>query len=380
MKKEMGRSMLEMLGVLAIIGMLAIGGVWGVRKAFTKHNANNLIEDVRFAGFIVVDEMFETVLNADGDVALNDKITPQTNYIFKAFAEENSTTTFGILAQNVPFNVCEEVSTRKVDWLEEIRPNGLDNVCKEDNEISFFFNTELTTEPEFEENTCRSNRDCPVARPYCRGGYCSKCEDGMLELNSGICTECPAGANQRIWHNVTKENCYTCGKNYISVLGDMCTNCSASWSELVRATKEECDRCPNRCWDETQQKCLLSEVGNAFNDNGICRYNTCGVGEFLYGTQSGGGVNKCMKCPVGANQRIWNNVTKENCHTCGQNYMFVSIPMCTDCSASWSEMVNATQDECERCTNRYFDETTQKCLLCPAGQKATADGLSCAEE
>ena len=107
-------------GSAAIIGMLAIGGVWGVRKAFTKHNANNLIEDVRLGGLIVVDEMLETVLNADGDVALNDKITPQTNYSFEAFAEENSTTTFGMLAQNIPFNFCEEARKRKADWLEYI--------------------------------------------------------------------------------------------------------------------------------------------------------------------------------------------------------------------------------------------------------------------
>ena len=267
-KNSDGRSMLEMLGVLAIIGMLAIGGVWGVRKAFTKHNANNLIEDVRLAGFIVADEMFETVLNADGDVALNDKITPQTNYTFKAFAEEGSTTTFGILAQNVPFNVCEEVSTRKVDWLEEIRPNGLDNVCKEDNEISFFFNTELTTEPEFEENTCRSNRDCPVARPYCRGGYCSKCQTGY-ELTDGTCSNCPS-IDGFEYKNTTSTYCHACGQNYL-FSNNICFGCRSGTGVgyAQSASKSECDRCSNRYFNETDKRCYLCPSGKYATSDGL---------------------------------------------------------------------------------------------------------------
>ena len=93
---------------------------WRLGSKKSLYQTNNLIEDVRLGGLIVADEMLETVLNADGNVTLNDKITPQTNYSFKAFAEENSTTTFGILAQNIPFNVCEEARKRKADWLEYI--------------------------------------------------------------------------------------------------------------------------------------------------------------------------------------------------------------------------------------------------------------------
>ena len=39
-----GRSMIEMLGVLAIIGVLSIGGLAGYTMAMNRHRANNIID------------------------------------------------------------------------------------------------------------------------------------------------------------------------------------------------------------------------------------------------------------------------------------------------------------------------------------------------
>ena len=45
MKKiESGRSMIEMLGVLAIIGVLSIGGLAGYTMAMNRHKANNALD------------------------------------------------------------------------------------------------------------------------------------------------------------------------------------------------------------------------------------------------------------------------------------------------------------------------------------------------
>ncbi|MBQ3695758.1 MAG: hypothetical protein II938_02150 [Alphaproteobacteria bacterium] len=41
---ESGRSMVEMLGVLAIIGVLSVGGIAGYTMAMNKHKANNLVD------------------------------------------------------------------------------------------------------------------------------------------------------------------------------------------------------------------------------------------------------------------------------------------------------------------------------------------------
>ncbi len=46
MKNENGRSMVEMLGVLAIIGVLSIGGIAGYTMAMNKYKANEVIAKV----------------------------------------------------------------------------------------------------------------------------------------------------------------------------------------------------------------------------------------------------------------------------------------------------------------------------------------------
>ena len=43
-KTEAGRSMIEMLGVLAIIGVLSIGGLAGYTMAMNRHRANTILD------------------------------------------------------------------------------------------------------------------------------------------------------------------------------------------------------------------------------------------------------------------------------------------------------------------------------------------------
>ncbi len=44
---ESGRSMVETLGVLAIMGLLAVGGIMAYRYAVDKYNANEIINEVK---------------------------------------------------------------------------------------------------------------------------------------------------------------------------------------------------------------------------------------------------------------------------------------------------------------------------------------------
>lgn len=47
-----GRSMIEMLGVLAIIGVLSIGGLAGYTMAMNRHKANTMLDDAMKCGTI----------------------------------------------------------------------------------------------------------------------------------------------------------------------------------------------------------------------------------------------------------------------------------------------------------------------------------------
>ncbi len=44
--EQSGRSMIEMLGVLAIVGVLSVAGISGYSKSMAKYKTNKLIEQV----------------------------------------------------------------------------------------------------------------------------------------------------------------------------------------------------------------------------------------------------------------------------------------------------------------------------------------------
>ncbi|MBQ6854077.1 MAG: hypothetical protein IJO11_01370, partial [Alphaproteobacteria bacterium] len=43
---EIGRSMVEILGVLAVIGVLSVGGIIGYKYAMDKYRTNDIVESV----------------------------------------------------------------------------------------------------------------------------------------------------------------------------------------------------------------------------------------------------------------------------------------------------------------------------------------------
>ena len=372
-RHEFGRSMIEMIGVLAIIGVISIGGVWGLNKALTKNTTNNLIEDVKLAGFVVVSELFDTLPDVDEETGLNlaGKFAQNTPYTFKAFPEGE--TTFEIFVPDVSYNVCMELKQRKVDWLEEIKANGIPNVCNKNtpNEMSFFFNTLLNGNTEQQTLECRTNKDCPSAKPYCRNGICSKCENGIL--HNGRCVEC---SQSPFYSGVSTQNCHLCGNDYFSNERDGgCYKCSIKYGDAQYASREECARCPNRCWDEQQQKCLHSE-DDLFNQDGTCNWS-CSTGMYASSNVSGVGDYRCLECPALNGFQFQRLTTADICHTCGQNYLFSTWKWCLGCQSGYRAAEESSLEECKRCSNRYFNETDQKCYLCPAGKKASADGLSC---
>ncbi len=68
-KSQSGRSMVEMLGVLAIIGVLSIGGIAGYRTAMKQKNYNDFAESI----MLLKADLLTTLDNLPDDKALNIK-------------------------------------------------------------------------------------------------------------------------------------------------------------------------------------------------------------------------------------------------------------------------------------------------------------------
>ena len=71
-----GRSMIEMLGVLAIIGVLTVGGIAGYSKAMEKFKLNKIVDEYNNITFALI-ENYQSILSAanaknNGDIQLYD--------------------------------------------------------------------------------------------------------------------------------------------------------------------------------------------------------------------------------------------------------------------------------------------------------------------
>ena len=102
-KLQQGRSMIEMLGVLAIIGVLSIGGLAGYTMAMNRHKANNILDFAQKCGVIAQTqgdgskEITSTSCNGTAYVGTNDP-APLTAGDIKVTRAAN-----GITVVTVPF-------------------------------------------------------------------------------------------------------------------------------------------------------------------------------------------------------------------------------------------------------------------------------------
>ena len=78
MKNEIGRSMIEMLGVLAIMGVLSVIGILGYTIAISKYKANEAANQV---GIVFVQLEAAALLGKQGKLRKTlEKITPRRKH------------------------------------------------------------------------------------------------------------------------------------------------------------------------------------------------------------------------------------------------------------------------------------------------------------
>ena len=62
-KLESGRSMVEMLGVLAIIGVLSVGGIAGYSLSMRRHRANQIVDYFSKSALVIYNNCQQKILN-----------------------------------------------------------------------------------------------------------------------------------------------------------------------------------------------------------------------------------------------------------------------------------------------------------------------------
>ena len=111
---EGGRSMVEMLGVLAVTGVLAVVGIMGFQNAMAKSKANRLISDVKLYALQCAQELYNRERHgeevAEG-TACGTNVTPVGSYALSGSYENTAEDgVIQISATNIPERVCESVA------------------------------------------------------------------------------------------------------------------------------------------------------------------------------------------------------------------------------------------------------------------------------
>jgi len=173
---QFGRSMIEMLGVLAIIGVLSIGGLLGYRRAVNNHQANVILDDVNRFAFVILER---SGLALDAEIDKGD-FKESGIYNLKGYQSEEAQG-FSITVQSVPKGVCEALLPKAVleykvgivtaggSVDDEVIYDTLNtDLCKDTSDIAFYFGdtSGVCNEPDG-DGPCTQNSDC------CGGYFCA---------------------------------------------------------------------------------------------------------------------------------------------------------------------------------------------------------------
>ncbi len=376
---ESGRSMVEMLGVLAIMGILSIGAIAGYRYAVDQYKANETINELTLRAVSVG----EQVRQNRGTLTMDEfPATTRQGYPVTAFREPNDPKLFELEVTDVPVGVCQKIL--KMGWklpvlikANEIVYGGNDLICepsemdnRETATMVFLFDEDLdeTALPNWycekdsdcgscqrcQENICVSSCEgyercaedtetgeqicCPPDRrsgPYC----CAKAVNGMCCNENDQC--CP-------WHKplIGKDgNCYACdNEGGVNVTG----------------VEENCDICSNReLWERTttETQCVIPCPEGIFLRDMTGKCHACDEADpidVLYFPQT---------CQLFCENRILNGVNDRYCSLpCGEGTFTGTNGKCYDCGDERNISVQGvSHDGCERCNNRMLYETA--CIL-----------------
>ncbi len=315
---QSGRSMVEMLGVLAVVGVLSIGGVMGYSYGMDKYRANQTMQDINLRGLDLIAQA-----SRPGDINLSEWGTHSTiGYEWGDYGEtEGQDGVVDMAILGLPKRVCEMVydgmknQVIGVD-ISGVRSDSNENCAEEDNEMVFYFGAGGTlgetkiceimgqngcmscdaTEAIFDAydnvliaercSMCENRemtsdgacvlKECPDGYQRDAMGGCFRCEENKAFIGLGDCSACDGYVPDMIGLYCTPD--IECPDNQFLSVGGICVDCDTP-IPMVLSTEEQCAKCTNREWDGS---CNLSDwiepecpVGQTALVNGLSGTFTC---------------------------------------------------------------------------------------------------------
>lgn len=311
---QTGRTILEMLSILVIVGVLSITALVGFTYAMNRHKANETVHDVmlRASNVPMIDEFYA---KRTGDYEWTFAGLPEngkqgTFYTMQTLVSDLPDYLFRVVVSDVPKRVCSQIirlNPSHVDAIYVEADEITDEICpNETNSMAFYFKGfSDETQSVLPEIPSCENIDCGLGST-CVEGICVPCTDGS------VCN-CPSGIWNTTAHLCCEEAiepsesvCYTyaladaadgqcpgytftylsglCGTNgYCD--GGICIECA----EGETATETACEpiQCESILQETTTEYCCTA-LGGLWNTE----TNTCGCSEgYVFNTET----NTCVE-------------------------------------------------------------------------------------
>ena len=407
-KNESGRSLTEMLGVLAVMGVLTIGAIAGFNYAMNKQRAN---ATVNYVNQLAIEGSRQMLAGSNHLSLLDYPDKTPSGYGVELGLLSDTNAYFEVYVKEVPEAVCSQIQAMAEGWrgLDTLWINEDGKDCnKETNTMSFIFTDSLSrgtsgtrcTSDEgctgcqtCQRGFCTDNNDsCPGDSPYCRNGYCESCitpcSDDKPYCVKGICNECPP--DTPIW--LKNGSCVGCNDDIIYEVDERKQHCSLCDNRhYLSARAGYIGYCaPNNCPDN---KPLMGYNGTCHSCDETVQMSHLWTTPRLYGLD-------CLACPK-SGLAEWRcmptcpdlSTNKNGVCVCPADKPVMSVSLkasivstafsCSPCDELKSITVWQSSTECGKCPNRtyknYYAGYKASCYLttCPAGYYHTSVDMDC---
>lgn len=342
---ESGRSMVEMLGTLAIIGVLSIGSIAGYSYGMDKYRANTVMNDIMLRAVDVIAQFDRT-----GDANIDS--WPTTTAGGYTIGLENDTV--GIQVSGLPERLCKmlfdgmiNTATVKIGAIEYDTATD-DDICGEVNTMVFYVDEGGVAggggdeEDQIEvETTTTTIKQCD-ADSDCGDERCARCVDGVCDTASLDGTICVPSIGAFCKSGECSYDCRWTGWLEGSDLGDICFE---SRGGKLAETKCRVDGVENGadCLTNTAREvnfyCCMPNRNPIFSDDSIIPED-CYTNDPLYELDSSQCSNVCL------NREMYNGSCVLKCPNGFRDY----FGYCYSCSAE--DTIEVDPSECAKCSNR----------------------------
>ncbi|MBE6446006.1 MAG: hypothetical protein E7021_01165 [Alphaproteobacteria bacterium] len=211
---EGGRSMVEMLGTLAIIGVLSIGSIWALSGVMNRFRANDLLEEASARAMRVSEQIKKGRKTLSLGKFLHNETMGGTfskqvftSGLYQQFAIQVSDVNKAV-CERVLNSITENTPLRRLSLVNS--PTVAITECNDENTFLMVYNSSIKGE-EQDKKYCESDKDCDTVCGECNENHIcrNECEIPRPDLNSDFGQEC--GENECVVYDEESQSCkYSC--------------------------------------------------------------------------------------------------------------------------------------------------------------------------